>query len=274
MVYCWNTQLTTEPEGAQEVTVNEANASLQEGNFLTRLPRRIADFFVVKPLRALDRGEVFQIFYTFLMRLAAVLMLVVGPLWMIYYFFNDRGWWARLDGEPNFLILRSVVALPLSGFVAIATILVVAGILWTRASDMRGEKYRGLIGIFLRLIKVTGEVYSVFPISTALTMFFSSLFAARPFAPLTPGIGAFTSLLAEMTGFLRPLASLANRGQGTYGAEITLGSWFASVGGSLLGLVLSVFVAVTILAFFYLVAEVFGLIYYFLMRKPMFEEGK
>jgi hypothetical protein len=249
-----------------------SNGAEQSGNFITRIPRNLANFFVVRPLRALDRGEVFQIAYTFMLRAAAILVVVVGPIWMLVYLAQDNGWWAGLENQENFFILRSLAALPLEALVAFATILIVFGILWTRAGDLREEKYRGLIGIFLRMIKVTGEVYSVFPLSTALTMFFASLFAARPYTPLAPGIGSFTAMLSGFMEFLRPLSAMAARGQGGWGAEITLSAWLSSIGGSLLGLIVSVFVSITILAFFYLLAEVLGLIYYFLLRKKMFEE--
>lgn len=243
------------------------------GNPLLAFPRWVWGLLVTRPLRALDRGDVFQAFTATILRISALLTFVFGPVWLVYYLARDGGWLDQLQGADRLYSVRSIAALPFSGFVALATIVVIGGILWLRARDLREEPYRGLVGIFLRLVKLTGEVYSVFPVSTALTMFFSTILAAYPYAPLSPGMGAMGDMLSDLTKVLAPLMSALPSGPAAAGAQgITVELYLTSLVAATAGLVFSVVAAFVILGFFYLIAEALGILYYFLLRKSMFDE--
>lgn len=244
------------------------------GNPIFALPNWVWGALVTRPLRALDRGEVFQAFTATILRIWAIITFVLGPIWLVYYIARDGGWLDQMKGADRFYALRSLAALPFTGLVALSTIIVIGGILWLRAKDLRGEPYRGLVAIFLRLIKVTGEVYSVFPVSMALTMFFSTLLAAYPYAPLTPGMGTMSEVLSGLTRVLAPLMSALQTGGSSFGAEMTVELYLKGVFASFVGLLLSIVAAFVVLGFFYLIAEALGLLYYFLLRKSMFDEQK
>lgn len=220
-------------------------------------------------LTDLDGGRIFQRAYAFLLRLTCVAVALASLVFFWVRTFGKESWFDGFTMLTTWTKIRSVVGAPLMLAVSLLIPVVVILILLRRARELKAAPYSGLVAIWLRLIKVMGEVLVVAPIVASVVQLLATLLQLRPYNPFFFDWSRQLGPLRDLwDAFSQIMSDLGFAGYG----EMTVSRYLQAAAGSVVGVLVVTVWCFGILVLFYLVAELGEIVYYFLLRKPAFQE--
>lgn len=220
---------------------------------------------IAKPLDNLDNqaGKVFKNIFYFVFKLAAVGIAIFGIYLLVTGLLGKTGYLVMLRSLDEFELVRSIICFVITFVISAGLFFGIAAIFWKRANDFKGKDFGGAIFLFPRFIKTIGEAAALLPVTAALISFFAIILAAIPYAPIES--------LANMAGGIG--SSMVNEFVGNTFAAVfieTASEYFKLLGDGFMGLVMGSFMSIGILFGTYILAELFEIIIYFFIRKPLY----
>jgi uncharacterized membrane protein YhaH (DUF805 family) len=220
---------------------------------------------VTKPLDNLDQkaGKVFKNIFYFVFKLAAVGIAIYGIYLLVTGLLGKTGYLTMLRSLDDFELIRSLICFVITFLISLGLFLGIAAIFWKRANDFKEKDFGGAIFLFPRFIKTIGEAVAILPVTAALISFFAIILAAIPYAPIES--------LGNMAGGIG--SSMINEFVGNTFAAVfieTASDYFKLLGDGFIGLVMGSFMSIGILFGTYIFAELFEIIIYFFIRKPLY----
>ena len=218
---------------------------------------------IANPLEQLDcsTGKVFRFAFFYLLKIASVLVTILGLYLVISGFFGKTGYFATLRGSSGFELVRSIICFIITLSLNILMFLAISAILWKRANDFMKQSFSGVLFIFPKLIKIIGETVCILPAFAATISFFAIVLAAIPYAPVEGLIGLTggmsTALINDFIGNTFSAIFIDN-----FHDYITL-----LFSGGFLGLLKGFGLSFLILLGSYMTAEFFEIIIAFFMRE-------
>lgn len=218
-----------------------------------------------KGLGSLDSspGQLFKNMFYYIFKVLAIGVFIYGLFLLISGMFGKTGYFSMLRTLDTFELIRSIICFVITFFISALIFFSIGLILWKRANSFKSFEYNGTILLFPRLIKSFGEIIAILPISAALISFFAIILSAIPYAPIEP-----LSQLMGGTG-----SSIMNHFVGNTFSAIfidNINDYFKLLfQGGFLGLITGFLLSIGALFGSYTIAELFELLIYFLIRKPI-----
>jgi len=221
--------------------------------------------FIDQLLDELDGGKVFQRACAWLFRLSAVGFVLTSLLFFVTATFGSDSWFNGFGDFTIWVKTRYIVSFPIMLAISLLIPITITLILLRRARDIESRQYSGLVAIWLRVIKVAGEVLVVIPVVQSLVVLEAKVFQVRVYNPFFLDWSSLFRPLRAMVG------AISQFGQSSYGyGAMTVGQYFRIIGGGAVAVIGTVAVCFGVLVLFYLVAEIGELLYFFLLRRPAF----
>lgn len=220
---------------------------------------------ITQPLDSLDAqpGSIFKSIFYYIFKISALLIGFYGAYLLVTGLYGKTGYFTMLRSLNSFEYIRSIVCFVITFAISATMFFAVAAILWKRANDFKTREFGGAIFLFPRFIKIIGEVAAIIPISAAMISFFAIIFAAIPYAPIE-SLGNFAGSIGS--GMINEFIG------NTFSAIFieTAADYFKLLTDGFIGLVSGFFMSIALLFGSYIVAELFEIIIYFLIRKSLY----
>ncbi len=221
---------------------------------------------IAKPLDSLDQqtGRIFKNIFYFVFKLSSIGIAIYGAYLLITGLYGKTGYFTMLRSLDTFEFIRSLFCFTFTFLISAAMFFIVSAIFWKRANDFKARDFGGAVFLFPRFLKILGEAIAVVPISAALISFFAIIFAAIPYAPI--------ETLGNLAGSVG--STMVNEFIGNTFAAVfieTPADYFSLLSDGFMGLVAGFFMSVGVLFGTYIFAELFEIIIYFFIRKPIYK---
>ncbi|MDA3865794.1 MAG: hypothetical protein PF489_03475 [Salinivirgaceae bacterium] len=221
---------------------------------------------IAGPLESLDRepGHFFKNIFYFIFKISSIGIAIYGAYLLVTGLYGKTGYFTMLRSLDSFEYVRSIICFVLTFAISASMFFVVAAIFWKRATDFKSKDFGGAVFLFPRFIKIIGEAVAIVPISAALISFFAIILSAIPYAPI--------EALGNLAGSVG--SNMVNTFVGNTFAAIFIESasdYFKLLADGFIGLVSGFIMSVGILFGTYIFAELFEMIIYFLIRKPLYK---
>ena len=218
---------------------------------------------IVNPLEQLDccTGKVFRNAFFYLLKIASILVAILGLYLIISGFFGKTGYFATLRGSSGFELVRSIICFVITLALNILMFSAISIILWKRADGFIKREFSSVLFIFPKLIKIVGETVSVLPAIASTISFTAIILAAIPYAPVEG--------LISLTGGMS--TALINDFIGNTFSAIFVQSFHdyftLLINGGVLGLIKGFTLSFLILLGTYVIAEFFEIVIAFLSQE-------
>ncbi len=220
---------------------------------------------IAKPLDSLDQqtGSIFKNLFYFVFKIASLGVAIYGAYLLISGLMGKTGYLTMLKSLDSFDLVRSIICFIFTFTISAAMFFSVAAIFWKRANDFKTREFGGAVFLFPRFIKTFGEAIAVVPISAALISFFAIILSAIPYAPIES--------LGNLAGSIG--STMVNEFIGNTFAAIfveTASDYFKLLIDGFIGLITGFFMSIGVLFGTYILAELFEIVIYFLIRKSLY----
>jgi len=176
---------------------------------------------------------------------------------------GKTGYLTMLKSLDSFDLVRSIICLIFTFTISAGMFFSISAIFWKRANDFKTREFGGAVFLFPRFIKILGEAIAVIPISAALISFFAIILSAIPYAPIES--------LGNLAGSIG--STMVNEFIGNTFAAVfieTASDYFQLLTDGFIGLITGFFMSIGVLFGTYIIAELFEIAIYFLIRKPLY----
>lgn len=220
---------------------------------------------IAKPLDTLDQqtGRIFKNIFYFVFKLASIGIAIYGAYLLVSGLLGKTGYLTMLRSLDSFDLVRSIICFIFTFTISAAMFFSIAAIFWKRANDFKTRDFGGAVFLFPRFVKILGEAVAVIPISAALISFFAIMLSAIPYAPIES--------LGNLAGSIG--STMVNEFIGNTFAAVfieTASDYFQLLIDGFIGLIVGFFMSIGVLFGTYILAELFEIIIYFLIRKPLY----
>lgn len=220
---------------------------------------------ISQPLDSLDKqsGKIFKSIFYYIFKISALGVGIYGAYLLITGLYGKTGYFTMLRSLNTFEYTRSIACFILTFAISATMFYAVSAILWKRANDFKTREFGGAIFLFPRFLKIMGETIAIVPISAALISFLAIIFSAIPYAPI--------ETLGNLAGSIG--SNMINEFIGNTFSAIfieTAADYFKLLADGFIGLISGFFMSVGVLFGTYIIAELFEIIIYFLIRKSLY----
>ncbi|HKK59257.1 MAG TPA: hypothetical protein VJ937_07250 [Salinivirga sp.] len=220
---------------------------------------------IAKPLDSLDQqtGKIFKNLFYFVFKIASLGIAIYGAYLLVSGLLGKTGYLTMLKSLDSFDLVRSIICLIFTFTISAGMFFSISAIFWKRANDFKTREFGGAVFLFPRFIKILGEAIAVIPISAALISFFAIILSAIPYAPIES--------LGNLAGSIG--STMVNEFIGNTFAAVfieTASDYFQLLTDGFIGLITGFFMSIGVLFGTYIIAELFEIAIYFLIRKPLY----
>ncbi|ALO14158.1 hypothetical protein [Salinivirga cyanobacteriivorans] len=220
---------------------------------------------IAKPLDSLDQqtGKIFKNLFYFVFKIASLGIAIYGAYLLVSGLLGKTGYLTMLKSLDSFDLVRSIICLIFTFTISAGMFFSISAIFWKRANDFKTREFGGAVFLFPRFIKILGEAIAVIPVSAALISFFAIILSAIPYAPIES--------LGNLAGSIG--STMVNEFIGNTFAAVfieTASDYFQLLTDGFIGLITGFFMSIGVLFGTYIIAELFEIVIYFLIRKPLY----
>lgn len=220
---------------------------------------------IAKPLDSLDQqtGKIFKNLFYFVFKIASLGIAIYGAYLLVSGLLGKTGYLTMLKSLDSFDLVRSIICLIFTFTISAGMFFFISAIFWKRANDFKTREFGGAVFLFPRFVKILGEAVAIIPISAALISFFAIILSAIPYAPIES--------LGNLAGSIG--STMVNEFIGNTFAAVfieTASDYFQLLTDGFIGLITGFFMSIGVLFGTYIVAELFEIVIYFLIRKPLY----